>query len=183
VVVALLLASRAATAGPEVGVDGEAVVPVSSPPSDKDSLKSGAGFKVRLGYQFHVPILRVTPEVGYGLDWFSRDGGDASTHAWDVQRLFAGGRIGLGEIVVPSLYAHAGFGWRATPDAGAPGGSGLAFDAGLALDIHVIPHVGFGAHAEYASVGTGAGSSPEWLAFGLHVEVDFGRAERSEGGR
>jgi len=52
--------------------------------------------------------------------------------------------------------------------------------AGLALDIHVIPHVGFGAHAEYASIGTGDGKSPEWLAFGLHLEIDFGRPDKPD---
>jgi hypothetical protein len=97
-----------------------------------------------------------------------------------VQRVFAGGRIGLGEVIVPSVYAHGGFGWRTTPDPGVPEGSGLAFDAGLALDIHVIPHVGFGAHAEYASIGTGDGKSPEWLAFGLHLEIDFGRPDKPD---
>ena len=97
-----------------------------------------------------------------------------------MQRVFAGGRIGLGEVIVPSVYAHGGFGWRTTPDPGVPEGSGLAFDAGLALDIHVIPHVGFGAHAEYALIGTGDGKSPEWLAFGLHLEIDFGRPDKPD---
>lgn len=172
------LAPRVASAGPEIGVDGEAVVPLSAPTGDKDSLNSGAGFKVRLGYQFHIPLLRITPEVGYGFDWFSGNGGAGSAYAWDVQRIFAGGRIGLGEIFVPSVYAHGGLGWRTTPDPGVPEGSGLAFDAGLALDLHIIPHVGLGAHAEYASIGTGGGKSPEWLAFGLHIEVDFGQPDK-----
>jgi hypothetical protein len=153
-------------------------VPLSAPTGDKDSLGSGAGFKVRLGYQFHIPILRITPEVGYGFAWFPGNGGGGTAYAWDVQRIFAGGRIGLGEVVVPSVYAHGGFGWRATPDPGVPDGSGLAFDVGLALDLHLIPHVGLGAHAEYASIGTGGGKSPEWLAFGLHIEIDFGRPDK-----
>jgi hypothetical protein len=180
-VLALVLAPRPAIAGPEIGLDGEAVVPLSAPTGDRNSLDSGAGFKVRLGYQFHLPLIRLTPEVGYGFDWFSGNGGGGSAYAWDVQRMFAGGRIGLGEIVVPSVYAHAGYGWRTTPDPGVPEGSGLAFDAGLALDLHLIPHVGLGAHAEYASIGTGGGKSPEWLAFGLHVEIDFGgRRDRDD---
>jgi hypothetical protein len=177
---AVALASTSAFAGPEVAVDGEVAVPLSAPTGDKDSLDSGAGVKVRVGYQFHIPLLRITPEAGYGFDWFSGDGGGGSPHAWDMQRIFAGGRIGLGEIVVPSAYAHGGFGWRTTSDPGVPAGSGLAFDAGLALDLHVIPHVGFGAHAEYASIGTGGGKSPEWLAFGLHLEIDFGHDTRDD---
>jgi hypothetical protein len=174
--IAALVATRPAFAGPEIGVDGEAVVPLSAPTGDKDSLDAGAGFKVRLGYEFHIPLLRITPEVGYGFDRFFPDtGGDSSAYGWDMQRIFAGGRIGLGEIVVPSVYAHGGYGWRTTPDPAVPEGGGLAFDVGLALDLHLIPHVGLGAHAEYASIGTEGGKSPEWLAFGLHVEVDFGR--------
>jgi hypothetical protein len=174
--VTTLVGPRSAAAGPEIGVDGEAVFPLSAPTADKDSLGAGAGFKVRLGYAFHVPLLRITPEIGYGFDRFFGDAsGDSSAYGWDMQRVFAGGRIGLGEIVVPSVYAHGGYGWRTTPDPAVPEGGGLAFDAGLALDLHLIPHVGLGAHAEYASIGTGGGKSPEWLAFGLHVEIDFGK--------
>jgi len=178
--VALALAPGVANAGPTIGVDGEAVVPISAPTGDRDSLNEGGGFKVRVGYQFHIPLLRITPEVGYAFDGFYGSGGGGIPYGWDMQRVFAGGRIGLGEIIVPSVYAHGGYGWRTTADPGVPEGSGLAFDAGLALDLHLITHVGIGAHAEYASIGTGGGTSPEWLAFGLHIEIDFGGSKRSE---
>ena len=45
---AIVLAPHSAIAGPEIGVDGEAIVPLHAPTGDKDSLDSGAGFKVRL---------------------------------------------------------------------------------------------------------------------------------------
>ena len=172
------LAPRLASAGPDLGADGEVVVPLRASTSDRDSLDSGAGFKVRLGYQFHIPLLRITPEAGYAFDRLGGDGGGGPNYGWNMQRVFAGGRVGLGEIFVPSVYAHAGYGWRTTPDPGVPEGSGLAFDAGLTFDIHVIPHLAFGAHAEYASIATNAGGSPEWLAFGLHADVDFGQADK-----
>jgi hypothetical protein len=173
-VLASSLTPRAAEAAPSIGVDLEGAIPLNAPTRDADSLQGGSGFKVRFGYQLHVPLLRITPEIGYGFDRLFGEGNDAyQGYGWNMHRMFAGMRLGIGAIVVPTVYAHVGYGWRTTDDPEVPEGNGLAFDGGFALDLHLIPHLGFGAHAEYATIATGGGTTPQWLALGLHVDVEF----------
>jgi hypothetical protein len=162
-----------ALAGPMAGVDFEVPVPVGSSTHDADALHAGTGFKVRLGDTLHVPFVRITPEVGYALDYLTGQGNASPSYGWTLQRAFVGARLGLGEIVVPVVYGHIGYGWRTTNDPSVPEGDGLAADGGLALDLHLIPHLGFGAHAEYATILTGNSTKPGWLAFGLHLELEL----------
>jgi len=172
--VASSLATRSADAAPSIGADLEGDIPLHAPTRDPDSLQGGSGFKVRVGDQIHIPLLRITPEVGYAFDRLFGQGSDAyQGYGWDMHRVFAGVRVGVGAIVVPTAYAHIGYGWRTTDDPAVPEGNGAAFDAGLALDLHLIPHLGFGAHAEYATVATGGATVPQWLALGLHVDVEL----------
>jgi hypothetical protein len=168
------LATRSAEAAPSIGVDLEGDVPLHVPTRDADSLQWGSGFKVRFGDQIHVPLLRITPEIGYAFDRLFGEGtGAYQGYGWNMHRMFAGVRLGVGAIVVPTAYAHIGYGWRTTDDPSVPEGDGASFDAGLALDLHLIPHLGFGAHAEYATIVTGGGTTPQWLALGLHLDVEF----------
>jgi hypothetical protein len=169
-----MLPANAAHAAPSLGLDLEGAIPLDSHTKDADSLQGGSGFKVRFGDQIHLPLLRITPEVGFALDRLFGDGGSAySGYAWDMERIFVGGRIGFGAVVVPTLYAHVGYGWRTTDDPAVPEGNGVAFDGGLALDLHLIRHFGFGAHAEYDTVATGGGTTPRWLALGLHLDIEL----------
>lgn len=156
-----------------LGFDGEGAVPLSVPGSPSgNTLSGGGGFKIRVGEQFRFYNVRVIPEVGYGYDhlFATDDFGDA--FAWDMHRIFAGARIGFGRIVVPGFYAHVGYGWRDTDDPFVRDDQGVAFDAGAMLDIHVIPHFGFGAHAEYALIDAQP-VTPHWLAIGLHGDIVF----------
>jgi hypothetical protein len=162
-----------AHAGPVVGADVEVPVPVGVSTHDADSVGTGAGFKIRLGDTIHVPLIRITPEIGYALDYLSGSGNDSASYGWTLQRTFVGARLGIGELIVPLGYAHVGYGWRTTADPSVPEGDGLAVDGGLALDLHLIPHLGFGAHAEYATILTGNPTRPQWLAFGLHLELEL----------
>jgi hypothetical protein len=50
--------------------------------------------------------------------------------------------------------------------------SGLAFDGGFALDLHFIPHLGLGAHVEYAMIDAQP-FTPHWLALGIHGDLAF----------
>jgi hypothetical protein len=174
VLLAVSATPRIAAAAPAIGVDLEGAIPLNAPTRDPDALQGGSGFKVRFGQVFHVPFLRITPEIGYGFDRLFGNGGDHyDSYGWDMHRVFAGARLGFGAIVVPTVYAHVGYGWRTTDDPSVPEGNGLAFDAGAALDLHLIRHFGFGAHAEYATIATGGGTTPQWLALGLHIDVEF----------
>jgi hypothetical protein len=91
-----------------------------------------------------------------------------------MHRLFGGVRLAFGRVVTPGFYAHLGYGWRDTGDPTVPPSSngGLAFDGGFLLDIHVIPHFGFGGHIEYVTIDAQP-YTPQWLAFGLHGDVVF----------
>ncbi|MGA2449058.1 MAG: hypothetical protein ABTD50_10310 [Polyangiaceae bacterium] len=157
----------------DLAFDGEGAVPLMDRHfQNGNDLSGGGGFKVRLGDQFRFAGMRFTPEVGYGYDHlFATD--DASTsYAWDMHRVFAGARLGFGRFIVPTVYAHAGYGWRDTGDPTVGEADGLALDFGFALDLHLIPHVGIGAHIEYASIDAQP-NTPEWLALGLHADIAF----------
>jgi hypothetical protein len=116
--------------------------------------------------------VRFIPEVGYGYDHLFATDDSGNAFAWDMHRVFGGARFGFGRIIVPGFYAHVGYGWRDTGDPSVRDEQGVAFDAGVLLDIHVIPHFGFGAHAEYALIDAQP-FAPHWVAVGLHGDVVF----------
>jgi hypothetical protein len=162
----------------QLGFDVEGVAPINPPQiNNQSAVGGGAGFKIRAGEQFRFPGIRFTPEVGYGFDhlW----AGDASGNAFseDMNRFFAGARLGFGRILVPVVYAHLGYGWRQD---NAPNGiittsssnGGLAFDVGGALDLRVVPHFGIGVHLEYSQI-TLDQAQPQWLAVGAHADLIF----------
>jgi hypothetical protein len=158
----------------QLGFDLEGAFPVgvNVPGNNQNDLKGGGGFKVRVGEQLRFPGIRFTPEVGYGFDhlWANDDAGNQ--FGWDMNRLFVGGRLAFGRILVPVVYAHIGYGWRQTPDAEITGSTGgLAYDVGGALDLHVVPHFGFGAHLEYSAIDIPF--QPQWVAVGLHADFLF----------
>ncbi len=116
-----------------------------------NDVRGGGGFKLRVGETFRFADLRVTPEIGYGFTHlFANDDAGDPAYDWNLHRAFAGVRFGFGRFVVPVVYGHVGYGWRATNDPIIPQASGFAYDAGVALDLHLLPHFGFGAHAEVA---------------------------------
>jgi len=156
-----------------VGIDGEGAAPLDAPiPLSGNSLSGGGGFKVRLGEQFRFVRMRFIPEIGYGYEHLFATDDSGNAYAWNMHRVFAGARLGFGRIIVPGIYAHVGYGWRDTGDPTVQDEEGVAFDAGLLLDIHVVPRLGFGAHAEYATIDAQP-YAPHWLAAGVHADVVF----------
>ena len=161
----------------QLGFDLEGVAPLNAPSvaGGPAAIGGGAGFKVRVGEEMRFPGsgVRLTPEVGYAYDhmWAADNLGDG--YDWSMNRLFAGARLGFGRILVPSVYAHLGYGWRQTNAVYVTGqNGGLAFDVGGALDLRVVPHVGFGVHLEYSQITTDV-DQPQWLAVGAHVNFLF----------
>jgi hypothetical protein len=160
----------------QLGFDLEGAVPVGiNTPGSANTLKGGGGFKVRVGEQLRFPGIRFTPEVGYGYDhlWANDDSGNQ--YGWDMNRIFGGARLSFGQILVPVIYAHLGYGWRQLGQAWtnqiSGGNGGLAYDVGGALDLRVVPHFGFGAHLEYAAIDVPF--QPQWVALGLHADLIF----------
>jgi hypothetical protein len=158
----------------DLGLDLEGAIPVNVPNVDGNDIHGGGGFKFRIGDRIRVGRgLHLTPELGYAYDYlYANNDAGVTAYSWDMNRLFGGIRLSFGRWVVPSLYAHVGYGWRGTSDPNVPSVGGIAFDAGGALDIRVIPHFGFGAHIEYATVDSQP-YAPEWVALGLHIDVNF----------
>lgn len=158
-----------------LGIDVEGVAPLNPPngPNGQTAIGGGGGLKLRAGEQIRFPGLRFTPEVGYAYDhlWASDNLGDG--YDWSINRLFAGARLGFGRVLVPTIYAHLGYGWRQTDAAYATGDNGgLAFDLGGALDLHVVPHLGFGLHLEYSQLVLSS-DTPQWIAIGGHMDIAF----------
>jgi hypothetical protein len=162
----------------QLGFDLEGALPVNPPTvpgGNQAAVGGGGGFKVRVGEQFRFPGVRFTPEVGYGFDhlWAADNAGNGFSE--DMNRIFAGARLGFGRIIVPVIYAHLGYGWRQD---NAPNGiitganGGLAFDVGGALDLRVVPHFGIGVHLEYSQITT-ENDQPQWVAIGAHADLIF----------
>jgi hypothetical protein len=172
----------------DLGIDGEAPVLLAPSPTQDNLSLVGGGFKIRFGDQFRLRGgIRLTPEVGYAFDHIFTSAGDTpvsqgvvATGDWNMNRFFAGARLGFGRWVVPTVYAHAGYAFRTISGAGNAnaeifGQSGFTFDTGVALDFHLARHLSIGPHAEYVFVSNsdGAQSSPQWLAFGGHLDILF----------
>jgi hypothetical protein len=157
----------------DLAFDGEGAVPLMGRRFQSgNDLTGGGGFKIRVGDQLRFPRLRFTPEIGYGYDHLFATNNETFSYAWNMHRVFAGARVGFGRIVVPTFYAHVGYGWRDTADPTVAQASGVAFDTGFALDLHVVPHLGFGGHVEYAAIDAEP-YTPQWLALGLHADIAF----------
>jgi hypothetical protein len=152
--------------------DLEGAVPVNIPQVNGNSLNGGGGFKVRVGGQFRAPWMRFTPELGYGYDHLFASDYQGDAYAWDLHRVFGGARIDFGHFLVPVIYGHLGYGWRATGDPNVPSTGGLAYDLGGALDLHVVPHLSFGAHVEFDGIESQP-DTPQWLALGGHLSLVF----------
>jgi hypothetical protein len=157
----------------DLAFDGEGAVPLMDHRfQDGNDLSGGGGFKIRVGDQIRFPRLRFTPEVGYGYDHLFATDDAGNAFDWNMHRVFAGARVGFGRLVVPTFYGHIGYGWRDTADPTIAQASGVAFDLGFALDFHVVRHVGFGGHVEYAAIDAQP-YTPQWLALGLHADIAF----------
>jgi hypothetical protein len=156
----------------DLGFDLEGAAPINIPQVNGNQVNGGGGFKIRVGEQLRFPGIRFIPELGYGYDHLFATDDSGDSYAWDLHRVFGGARLAFGHLIVPVIYGHIGYGWRATGEPEVPSVGGLAYDVGAALDLHLIPHFAFGAHFEYGSIDTQP-YTPQWLAMGLHADVTF----------
>lgn len=120
--------------------------------------------------------MRIIPEGGFAYTHLFVTDNAGDSLGWNMERAFAGVRVGFGEIVVPVFYGHVGYGWRGTTGGPllypVPTASGVTADAGVGLDFHLIRLLGFGLHFEYVAV-EATPYVPDWMAFGLHADVAF----------
>jgi hypothetical protein len=159
---ALSLWSATAAAKTTVAGDLDYAAPIDS------RANSGWGFGIRLGQQFHVPLVVINPELGFTYHTFSDD---SSPKAY---RGIAGLRLGIGEIFRIGPFGHIGVGHLSL--SGTPDLSHTAFtyDAGLFLDLTVIPLLDVGVHGAYNRIVSGSsGPALQFATVGAHVALVF----------
>jgi hypothetical protein len=132
-----------------------------------DDAGSGAGVDIIVGPRLDLAILTLTTELSLGF----HDFGGAYDPA--VYRGMAGGRLGIGVVIRPSVFAHIGAGHLRFDDPfgdGRDGRTNVATDVGAALDFTILPLVDLGIQGSYNFIGGTDVYEPfEWLQAGVHV--------------
>jgi hypothetical protein len=130
---------------------------------DAPVTKAGGGGALRLGQEFDLLLISLTPEFGGSYHAF---GGDDETKLYAG---FLGGRLAIGKIVEPSLFAHVGVGHvkgleetRTAP----------MIDGGLAIDFTLLPLIDLGLHGAYNVLLPGDDASAlKYVTLGAHVAL------------
>jgi hypothetical protein len=129
---------------------------------DEQSIESGGGAALRVGSELDLILITLIPELY--LSHHELDVMDASLTTGKL-----GGRIRIGKILEPGLYAHVGI---ASASAGGPSYTAPAFDIGFTLDFTLLPFIDIGAHAAYNSVfPTDDYDAFRYAIFGLHAAL------------
>ena len=124
--------------------------------------KMGGGGALRVGQKFRLPLVSLTPELGGSYHAF---GGDDETRSYSG---FLGGRLGIGTVVEPSVFAHVGLGHLE----GLQTRTGTMIDGGLALDVTLLPLIDFGVHGGYnVMLPNSDGSAFKYLTLGLQAAI------------
>jgi hypothetical protein len=160
----LFVATRNAHAGgTAVGLDLNYVNGI-----EETGVASGTGFNARLGYQFDLAILHLTPEIGGGYHTFSGDRGAKFSQG------FVGGRVSILKLLQPGIYAHVGYGHLAGAFGNGDGRSGGTADAGLFLDLTLLPILDIGVHGGYnALLKSENDQAFDSYVVGLHGQLVF----------
>ena len=152
--------SSTATADVAIAVDVDYAAPIKLA-----SVSPGYGFGVRVGTQLHAPFFVLTPEVGVARHALGGDGGPR------LDRVIAGLRLGLGEILRPGVYGHVGHGALSADSVRSH--SSLTYDFGGFLDFTVLPLVNLGVHAGYTQWTGGDQSAFQFATAGAHAALVF----------
>jgi hypothetical protein len=130
---------------------------------EEESITAGGGGALRIGSELDLILITLIPEAYIGHHRWSE--GDSSITDFKL-----GGRVRIGKILEPGLYAH--FGLAAVSGGQADSYSAPAFDGGFTLDFTLIPLIDIGAHAAYSTVfETGDQGAIRYALFGLHAAL------------
>lgn len=153
----IALSPQPAHATVPIAIDIDYALPVDAGP-----VSDGFGGQLRFGPALDLAILKLTAEAGLGVHDFSGPAGPT------VYRGFIGTRFGLGFLLRPSIYGHAGVGhadWSTQDDL-----THLTLDVGAALDLTLARSFELGAHAGYGLIfGNGSAPSFGFMMIGGHV--------------
>lgn len=132
-----------------------------------DEATNGAGVDLYFGPRLDLAILTLTTEISGGYHDFA---GELDP---TVYRALAGGRLGIGVVIRPSVFAHIGVGHLRFDDRfgdGRDGRTNLAGDLGAALDFTILPLVDLGVQGSYNFMAADDDADAfEWLQAGVHV--------------
>jgi hypothetical protein len=143
-------------------------------PLSVEKISTGGGFGIRIGQEFHIPLLAINPEVGFTYASFSDQGTPV------VYRGIVGARVGVGELFRFGVMAHVGFGhlsWtkaEGIPDNIDLSHFGFSYDAGIFLEFTALPLLNIGVHAAYnrlASKDHVAVDPFQWMQLGVHLTL------------
>mgnify|MGYP001942562485 CR=1 FL=1 len=128
---------------------------------------------LRAGYQLPTPGLRIIPEVKAGLIRFGEDG--LGNSAQEIRSMRAGLKVGLPGFISPAIYGHVGYGkLTGVEDTFPTIASGTTYDAGLALDLTLLPMINLGIHAGVnGMIDENRSETLRWYDAGAHIEVIF----------
>lgn len=142
-----------------IAVDFDFATAIDAPTS-----KAGGGGALRLGQEFDLLLISLTPEFGGSYHAF---GGDDRTKLYTG---FLGGRLAVGKIIEPSIFAHLGLGHiSGTETRTAP-----VMDGGIALDLTLLPLIDLGVHGSYnVMLPRDDGSAFKYLILGAHAALVF----------
>jgi hypothetical protein len=122
----------------------------------------GAGFggSLRLGREYDLLVLSLTPELVGDLHTFSGTG-----DALQVGGM-AGGRASIGKVIEPGVFAHIGAGHASTPGDSV---TGLQLDLGLFVDLTLIPALDVGVHGAWDAITWDGEENFDWYRLGAHL--------------
>lgn len=146
----------------EIGIDFN----YNNATSDFDA-DPGAGVDLYFGPRLNLAVLTLATELSAGMHDF---GGFLDPALY---RAMAGGRVGLGFIIRPSVFAHLGVGhlrYDDLLDDDRTGHTNIAGDLGVALDFTLLPLVDLGVQGSYNFLaGDSAFDAFEWMQAGVHI--------------
>ena len=129
---------------------------------DAPETKSGGGGAIRLGQEFDLFLVSLTPEFGGSYHAF---GGNDETKLYSG---FLGGRLAIGKIVEPSIFGHLGV----AHVAGLESRTAPIMDGGLAIDFTLLPLIDLGVHGAYnVMFPREDGSALKFLTLGAHAAL------------
>ena len=124
--------------------------------------EEGGGGALRIGQEFDLFLISLTPEIGGSYHAF---GGDDKTRLYAG---FLGGRFAVGKIIEPAIFGHVGVGHvRGFESRTAP-----IVDGGLALDFTLLPLIDLGVHGGYSVMfPRDDGSGLKFVTLGAHAAL------------
>ncbi len=129
---------------------------------DEPGTQAGGGGQLRIGREWDLFLVSLTPEIGGGYHAF---GGDDETRVYTG---FAGGRLAVGKIIEPAIFAHVGI----ARVAGLESRTAPMLDGGLAIDFTLLPLIDIGLHGAYnVMLPRSDGSALKFATLGAHAAL------------